>query len=183
MLTLGIPGSPTAAIIMGALIIQGVQPGPDIMAKHPEMLYGLYAGSAVSVVLMLGIGWFATGFLAKVVKVPNQYLAPLIIMLASVGTYVTTGNVFYVGVMFGFGALGYLFKRLKFPIAPFILAFVLSDLLEANLRRALLISGGSPSIFFTRPISCVLLLLCFGSLAFSIGNEIKGSRRRRAAQA
>lgn len=183
MLTLGIPGSPTAAIIMGALIIQGVQPGPDIMAKHPEMLYGLYAVSAVSVVLMLAIGWFATGFLAKVVKVPNQYLAPLIIMLASVGTYVTTGNVFYVGVMFGFGALGYLFKRLKFPIAPFILAFVLSDLLEANLRRALLISGGSPSIFFTRPISCVLLLLCFGSLAFSIGNEIKGSRRRRAAQA
>ena len=179
MLTLGIPGSPTAAIIMGALIIQGIQPGPDIVTKHPDMLYGLYAGSAVSVVLMLVIGWFATSFLARVVKVPNKYLSPLIIMLASVGTYVTTANVFYVGVMFGFGILGYIFKRLKFPVAPFILAFVLSDLLEANLRRALLISGGSASIFVTRPISCVLLLLCVVSLAFSIGQEIRGARRQR----
>lgn len=180
MLTLGIPGAPTAAIIMGAMIIHGVQPGTDIMTKHPGVVYTLYAGCAIAVLVMLLAGWLTSGLIANVVRLPNKYLAPMIIMLSFIGVYLTNGNVFSVLIAILFGILGYIFKKTGFPVAPFVLAFVLSELLENNLRRALLMGSGA-TYFLTRPVALVILAVTAVSLCLAIRGELKKKRDGKAA--
>jgi TctA family transporter len=157
-LTLGIPGSGVMALMLGALTIQGIAPGPQVMTAKPDLFWGLIAsmwiGNAMLVVLNLPL----VGMWVQLLKVPYRWLFPSIIMFCAVGNYSINNSamdLYLVGIM---GILGYVLMKLECPPAPLILGFVLGPLMEENLRRALLISRGDPTVFFTRPIACGFMI-------------------------
>jgi len=157
-LTLGIPGSGTMALMLGALTIQGIAPGPQVMTQKPDLFWGLIAsmwiGNAMLVVLNLPL----VGLWVQLLKVPYRWLFPSIIMFCAVGNFSINNSamdLYLVGIM---GILGYILMKLECPPAPLILGFVLGPLMEENLRRALLISRGDPTVFFTRPISLSFMI-------------------------
>ncbi|HEX2825059.1 MAG TPA: tripartite tricarboxylate transporter permease [Burkholderiales bacterium] len=157
-LTLGIPGSATMALMLGALTIQGIAPGPQVMTSKPDLFWGLVAsmwiGNAMLVILNLPL----VGLWVKLLKVPYRWLFPSIIMFCAVGNYSINNSSMDVYLCALFGILGYILVKLECEPAPLILGFVLGPLMEENLRRALLISRGDPSVFFTRPISLAFMI-------------------------
>jgi len=158
-LTLGIPGSATMALMLGALTIQGIAPGPQVMTAKPDLFWGLIAsmwiGNAMLVILNLPL----VGMWVKLLKIPYRWLFPSIIMFCAVGNYSINNSAMDVYLCAVFGILGYTLMKLEFEPAPLILAYVLGPLMEENLRRALLISRGDPSVFFTRPISLAFMVV------------------------
>ncbi len=159
MLTLGIPGSPTTAILLGGMVIWGLEPGPLVFVDHPGFVWGLIASlyAANLFALLINIA-FIPAFIA-VLKMPFTILAPIIFVLCVVGGYVPTQDLHDVWLMLIFGVVGYLMRKLNYPMAPAVLAIVLGPLAEPALRQSLLISGGSFSIFFTRPFAAVIMVL------------------------
>ena len=159
LLTLGIPGSPTLAVLMGAFIIHGLTPGPFLFKERPDVVWGLiaslYLGNAILLVLNLPL----VGFWAKLLEIRYQFLYPGILLFCILGAYSLNQSVFDVGVMIGFGVLGYIFRKIDWPLAPTVLALILGPMMERNLRTALEMSAGDLSILFTRPISAVLLII------------------------
>ncbi|MBI3043054.1 MAG: tripartite tricarboxylate transporter permease [Betaproteobacteria bacterium] len=152
-LTLGIPGSGTMALMLGALTIQGIAPGPQVMTSKPDLFWGLIASMWIGNALLVILNLPLVGLWVQLLKIPYRWLFPSIIMFCSVGNYSVNNSamdLYLVGVM---GILGYVLVKLECPPAPLILGFVLGPLMEENLRRALLISRGDPTVFFTRPIS------------------------------
>ena len=153
MITLGIPGSPTAAVMLGGLIIWGLQPGPMLFKENPEFVWGLiasmYTGNVIGVLMVLA---FVPAF-AAILRIPFAILTPLIISICAVGAYSVHGSMIDVWYMLAFGVIGYVFKKLDYPLAPLVLALVLGDLAENALRQSLIMSQGSLLIFLTRPIS------------------------------
>ena len=158
-LTLGIPGSGTMALMLGALTIQGIAPGPQVMTQRPDLFWGLVAsmwiGNAMLVILNLPL----IGLWVKLLTVPYRILFPAIMMFMTIGVYSLNNASLDLYVMIIFGILGYIFIKLQCEPAPLILAVVLGPLMEENLRRALLISRGDPTVFVTRPISAAFLVL------------------------
>jgi TctA family transporter len=158
-LTLGIPGSATMALMLGALTIQGIAPGPQVMTAKPDLFWGLIAsmwiGNAMLVILNLPL----VGLWVKLLKIPYRYLFPSIVMFCAVGNYSINNSAMDVYLCGLFGVLGYVLVKLEFEPAPLILGFVLGPLMEENLRRALLISRGDPTVFFTRPISLAFMIV------------------------
>ncbi|MEO1206546.1 MAG: tripartite tricarboxylate transporter permease [Pseudomonadota bacterium] len=164
MLTLGIPGSPTTAILLGGMVIWGLEPGPRLFTQHADFVWGLIASlyAANLFALILNIA-FIPAFI-WVLRTPFTILAPIILVLCLVGGYAPTQRMFDVWLMLVFGFVGYLMRKLDYPLAPAVLAIVLGPLAEPALRQSLIISGGDISIFFTRPYSgpimvCALVLL------------------------
>lgn len=157
MLTLGVPGDPVTGIMMGALILQGLRPGPMLFAERPEIVWGLFLGLFISNLWVLPIGLFGARFFAKMTTVPKPILWPTILILCTVGTFASEGTMVpaYTVVVFGF--LGYFMKKAAIPTAPLILGVLLGPMTEENLRRSLLMSNSDWSIFVTRPISLALL--------------------------
>lgn len=153
MLTLGIPGSPTAAVMLGGLIIWGLQPGPLLFKEKPDFVWGLiasmYTGNVIGVVMVLAF----VPFFAAILRIPFAILTPLIIVVCAIGSFAVHNSMLDVWYMLLFGVIGYVFKKLDYPIAPLVLALVLGDLAETALRQSLIISQGSLAIFFTRPIA------------------------------
>ncbi len=158
MITLGIPGSPTMAVIMGGLMIFGLQPGPMLFKEHVDFVWGLIAscwvGNIIGFFLVLA---FAPIF-ASVLKVRFAIFMPLIIYVCAIGAYAVNNRMIDVYYMLIFGVLGYLFKKLDYPIAPMVLALVLGDMAEQAMRQALIIGHGNPMIFFQPPIALPLML-------------------------
>src|SRR5213596_1023118 len=156
MLTLGIPGSPTAAVMLGGLIIWGLQPGPLLFKEKPEFVWGLiasmYTGNIIGVLMVLA----GVPFFAAILRIPFAILTPLIVVLCAIGSYAVHNGMIDVWYMLIFGVVGYVFKKLDYPLAPLVLALVLGDLAENALRQSLIMSQGSFLIFFTRPIACVI---------------------------
>lgn len=163
-LTLGIPGSATMAMMIGAMTIQGVTPGPNVITSNPALFWGLivsmWLGNAMLIILNLPL----IGVWVSLLKVPYRVLFPAIIAFCCIGVYSVSNSVFGVYLVIGAGILGYFLSRLDCEWAPFVLGFVLGPMLEHQLRRSMLISGGDPSVFVTRPISAVLLLMALGLL-------------------
>ena len=159
LLTLGIPSNAIMAILMGALMIHGLQPGPLLMTKAPDVFWGtivsMYIGNAMLLVLNLPL----IGLWVKVLKVPYYLLYPLIILFCMIGAYTIGNNVGDVMLMLFFGVVGYLMKKFQYDAPPLILALVLGGELESSLRQSLMLSRGSFSIFVTRPI-CPILSDC-----------------------
>jgi TctA family transporter len=157
-LTLGIPGSATMALMLGALTIQGIAPGPQVMSSKPDLFWGLIAsmwiGNAMLVVLNLPL----VGMWVQLLKIPYRWLFPSIIMFCAVGNFSLNNSPVDVYLCALLGVLGYILAKLECEPAPLILGYVLGPLMEENLRRALLISRGDPSVFFTRPISLAFML-------------------------
>jgi len=158
MLTLGIPGSPTTAILLGGMVIWGLEPGPRLFTDHKEFVWGLIASlyAANLFALILNI-CFIPAFI-WVLKLPFTILAPIIFVLCLIGGYAPTKDMHDVWLMFAFGLVGYLMRKLDYPLAPAVLAIVLGPLAEPALRQSLLISSGDPSIFFTRPYSGPIMI-------------------------
>ena len=164
LLTLGIPGSATTSILIGALMLHNIQPGPLLFQTNGEIVYGIFAGLVVSSLFQLLFGLVGVPVWIKVISAPRAILLSVIAVLSVVGSYAYNNNVIDVWVMFAFGLLGYTLRKFDFPVTPLILALVLGGILEENFRRALIISGGSPLIFVSQPISAALLALAVASL-------------------
>lgn len=168
LFSLGIPGSATTAVILGVFILHGLQPGPMMLTTHSELVYTIFAGLfLVNIMMMI----FAKPFISLFVytqKIPYSLLAPLIIIFCFIGTYTVRNSMFDIWVMLVFGLLGYFFEKIRFPLATVILGIVLGPMVEEELRRSLIMSNGDFSIFFTRPISCLLLILAILSLLWPV---------------
>lgn len=164
LLTLGIPGSATAAVLLGALMLHNIQPGPLLFQSNGEIVYGIFAGLFVACFAQLFFGIIGVPLWIKVISAPKPLLLSVIAVISVVGAYGYNNNIVDVWVMFSFGLLGYVLKKFDFPVTPIILALVLGGILEENFRRALIISEGSYSIFVTQPISVMLLVMAVLSL-------------------
>ncbi len=159
MLTLGLPGNPVMALMIGALVIQGIRPGPNVIAANPELFWGLVASMWIGNVILVMLNLPLVGMWVKLLLIPYRYLFPAIVGLSIVGVYGIGLNVAEVGLIAAFGLFGYILIRLDFEPAPLLMGFVLGPLLEEHLRRALIISRGDFAVFVERPISAGLLAL------------------------
>ena len=159
LFTLGIPANVVMALLFGALIIHGMQPGPFFIKQHADVFWGVISSMYVGNIMLLVLNLPLVPMWVQVLKVPYKVLFPLILLFCIVGSYGINNNVFDVLVMIIFGLIGYLFRKFGYESAPLILSFVLGPILELSLRQSLLLSKGSFSIFFTRPISAVAIIL------------------------
>ncbi|MCW3813482.1 tripartite tricarboxylate transporter permease [Micromonospora sp. DR5-3] len=158
LLTLGIPANATMAVIFGALLIQGVTPGPQLVEQDPDLFWGVVNSMYIGNILLLIMSIPLVGLFVKILKVRATILAPVTVLITLIGVYTVRNSVFDIGLVIVFGALGYLMKKLGFDPGPLVLAFVLGSLLEESLRRSLLIFDGDATGFFTRPISGTLFV-------------------------
>ena len=180
VLTLAIPGSAPAAVLMAAMLIHGVRPGPMIMTEAPTFVYDVVAMMMYATLGILLYGLTLTKLLIKVLSVPKPVIIPIIFVLCVVGSFAIASRLFDVWVMLGFGVIGFALRRLAYPVAPMVLGLVLGDLMEKGLRRGLVLSDGNLGPFFTRPISAVLwiTIALVILLKFPI---VRGLFRRRTA--
>ena len=157
LLSLGIPSNPITALLLGALVIQGIQPGPLFITQRPDLFWGVVAAMYIGNVMLLVLNMPLIGLWVQMLRIPYRFLFPLIVLLAMVGTYSANKNVFDLWMMLGFGVLGWLLRKLQYDIAPFILAFVLAPLLEQSLRQSMTMSVDGAMILFQRPVSAGLV--------------------------
>ena len=176
-MSLGIPGDAVMALILGALLIQGVQPGPQLISEHADLFWGLIASFWVGNVLLVVLNVPMIGVWVKVLQVPYRYMFPCALFFIAIGVYSTNNSLFEVNEVLVFGIVGSIFMALDFPVAPILLGYVLGPLVEENFRRALLLSRGDLLVFFEKPISagfmsiCILLIL--GQLFFALRASIR----------
>ena len=180
LLTLGIPGDAATAMLLGGLIVHGVQPGPLLFTSHPDVVYGVFAAMVVSSILMIVVQMFGLRIFAKVLKVPKYYLMPIIIVLCVVGAFALNNRLFDCWSIIFFGLVGYGMSKLDIPLAPMIMSFVLGETIETNLRRALMYSNGDVTTFVTSPISCVFLVVAAISIVLTVRKQLM-DRKKAAA--
>ncbi len=173
LFTLGIPPNVTMAILFGALMIHGLQPGPLLVKEHPDFFWGVVTSMYLGNILLLFLNLPLIPLWVKVLKVPYPILFPLIVLFCVVGAFSLNHSPMDILVMTVFGVVGYLMKKLKYEGAPLVMAFVLEPLLELNLRRSLIVSDGSFAIFFTRPISAGILIIACLILSFSFLSKLR----------
>ena len=164
LLTLGIPGSATTAVLLGALMLHNIQPGPLLFQTNGEIVYGVFAALLGACFAQLFFGLIGVPLWIRVISAPRPLLLSVIGVISVVGSYGYNNSIVDVWVMFGFGLLGYILRKLDFPITPIILALVLGGILEENFRRALIVSNGDYTIFVSQPISAILLVMAALSL-------------------
>jgi putative tricarboxylic transport membrane protein len=179
MLTLGIPGSPTAAVLLGGLLIWGLQPGPMLFVEQKDFVWGLiasmYLGNIVGLIVVLTtVPWWAA-----ILRIPFAVIAPVIIVICAIGAYTVHSSMFDVVLMMVFGVMGYLFKKLKYPLAPLVLALVLGDMAEASFRQAMLLSEGKLSIFWSNPLVGTIFGLAVVLLLWPLWGAAKNLARKR----
>jgi TctA family transporter len=168
MLTLGIPSNAVMALMAGALIIHDIQPGPEIMTNTPELFWGLIASMWIGNAMLIILNLPLVGLWIRLLNIPYRLLFPMIVLCCTIGAYSSNNNMFDVWVAIVFGFLGYIFAKLECEPAPLLLGYILGPMLEENLRRALILSRGEYSVFVTRPISLVMLLLAVGLLVLVV---------------
>jgi len=178
LLTLGIPGNASTAMIFAALLIHGITPGPFLLKEHAGVFWGVIASMYIGNVMLLILNLPLVGMWAQLLKVPYAYMAPMVMVLTLVGVYSVNNSVFDIWVMLVMGVFGYLARKLRFDLGPLLLAFVLGPIMERSLRQALLMSHGSFGIFFLRPISGVLIAV---AILFVVGNLVAARRKAKAA--
>lgn len=180
VLTLAIPGSAPAAVLMAAMIIHGVKPGPLIMVENPSFVYDVVAMMLFATLGIFIYGLVLTKALVQVLRVPQHLIVPIIFVLCAVGSFAIAGRLFDIYVMLAFGLIGFALRHHGYPMAPLVLGIVLGDLLEKNLRRALILSDGDLTPFFTRPIAGTVAALIVATIAWRLWSLV---RRPRAASA
>ncbi|MFQ6077598.1 MAG: tripartite tricarboxylate transporter permease, partial [Thermodesulfobacteriota bacterium] len=185
MVTLGVPGSPTAAVLLAGLYMWGLWPGPRLFIEQPVFVWGLIASLFAANAVVLLICLLGTPLLAAIMRIPWGILTPIIVIACFIGTYVMRNVMFDVWVTLAFGLVGYLMKKRNYPLAPLAVALVLGNMTERALRQSLIMGDGSLAIFFTRPISAVVMsvaLFLFLLPAIRIGMDrarvALGNRRR-----
>jgi TctA family transporter len=158
MLTLGLPASGVMALMLGALTIQGIQPGPQVMTQRPELFWGLIASMWIGNLLLVALNLPLIGLWVKLLQVPYRLLFPAIMAFSAIGIYSVNNSSFEITLTALFGIFGFVCMQLGFPLAPMLLGFVLGPMMEENLRRAMLMAGGDPSVFLRRPISLAFII-------------------------
>lgn len=181
LLTLGIPGDAGSAIMLGSLMMLGITPGPLLFSNSTDKVYIIILGLLVANIFMCLLGYCGMRGFAKISNMPLQVLTPMVFMFCSVGTFAFNHNMTDIFVMVFFGFIGFFMVKFDFPIPPIILGIILGDMVEKNLQRSLVVSEGSFAIFFTRPISCTLLIIAILSLLLPIVSAIRKSRKPVAA--
>jgi putative tricarboxylic transport membrane protein len=183
MLTLGIPSNAVMALMIGALVVQGIQPGPRVINAQPDLFWGLIAsmwiGNAMLVILNLPF----VGVWVRLLRIPYAVLFPGIMAFCCIGTFVANGSAFEVYTLAVFGVAGYLLLRLNCAPAPFLLGFILGPMVEEHFRRAMLISEGDLTVFVSRPISAVLIITAFVLAAMMFVPSIFSMRKEVLADA
>jgi len=174
MLTLGVPGSPTAAVLLGGLLIWGLQPGPMLFVEQKDFVWGLiasmYLGNVVGLIVVLTtVPWWAA-----ILRIPFSIIAPVIIVICAIGAYTVNNSMFDVIMMMVFGVFGYLFKKLKYPLAPLVLALVLGKGAESSFRQAMLLSDGSVAIFWSNALVGSVSALALVMLLWPLWGTLKG---------
>lgn len=178
MLTMGVPGDAVTAILIGALTVQGLQPGPLLFKEHAPLVYTIFLGMFVANVFMLLFGLSGLKLFTKVLSVPKSILTPMIFVLCIIGSYAINTSFFDVGVMLVCGIIGYFMQKTKISVSPAVLGLILGPMAESNFRRGLMMSGGKGSIFFFSPIAIVFLVLIAITL---VGPSAKNLLVRRRA--
>jgi TctA family transporter len=156
----GIPGSPDQAILLGAFILHGLQPGPLMIRDNMDIVYALLFGIVLSQVFLSIIGILIAPLMARISLIPSRIIAPFVLMLVFFGAYLAKGNIFDVGMALAAGLLGYTLRRFGFPLITVVMGFILGPLVERAFLQSLQMSDGSFGVFFSRPISLVLVVLC-----------------------
>ncbi len=175
-MSLGIPGDAVMALILGALIMKGIQPGPQLVSEHPDIFWGLVASFWIGNVLLVILNVPLIGVWVRMLRVPYRYLYPSALFFIAVGVYSTRNNLFDVAITAAFGIIGALLLVLEFPLSPIVLGFVLGPQLEPNFRRAMLLSRGDLSVFVTRPVAAGFIA---ASALLVLGQVVAWLRRRR----
>jgi putative tricarboxylic transport membrane protein len=183
MLTLGIPGSPTAAVLLGGLLIWGLQPGPLLFVEQKDFVWGLIASIYVSNIAGLIVVLTTVPLFASILRIPFSIIAPIILVVCAVGAYTVHNALLDISVMLVFGVIGYLFKKLGYPLAPLVLALVLGDMAESSFRQAMLLSRGSLSIFWSNPLVGIIVTLALLMLFWPLFSFISERMNRRRALA
>ncbi|HEV8670697.1 MAG TPA: tripartite tricarboxylate transporter permease [Candidatus Limnocylindria bacterium] len=181
MVALGVPGSPTSAVIMAGLFIWGLQPGPLLFIDHPDFVWGLtasiYLGHLITFVMCL----LAVPLLARIMRVPYAIITPFIVIISIIGSYSLNNSMFDVFITITFGFVGYWLRKMKYPLAPLVVAIVLGDSTERELRKALIASAGSPLIFVGSPLAATLMILAIILLLLPVVRTLRERRARPAS--
>jgi putative tricarboxylic transport membrane protein len=181
MLSLGIPGSPTAAVLLGGLLIWGLQPGPLLFVEKPDFVWGLIASMYLGNLAGLFVVLTCVPLFASILRIPFSIIAPVIIVICAVGAYTVHNATFDVWLMMGFGLLGYIFKKLDYPMAPMVLALVLGDRAEDSFRQSMLMSQGSVEIFFSNYLVAGITTLALLLLFWPLISKFTGKKKAAAA--
>ncbi|WP_333840483.1 tripartite tricarboxylate transporter permease [Pelomicrobium sp.] len=184
LVTMGIPGSGATAIILGAFLLHGLQPGPQVFANSPNIVYAMFASLFVGIVGMCLIGYFAAKALVKVLDFPEAVVSAYVVMCCFLGAFAARNNVTDLWLLAGFGILGYLFERFRFPITPLVLGVILGPLAETNFMTTMVSYNNDWTVFFTRPISGTIMALAILALVFPlIRTQLRKRKLTRAAEA
>ncbi|GEM78783.1 tripartite tricarboxylate transporter permease [Vibrio superstes] len=175
LLTLGVPGDAVAAVLLGALIVQGLTPGPLLFAQNPEVVYGVFSSMLVANIVMLIVGLVGIRFFCRIIEVPKMLMIPIIIFLSVVGAYAINNSMFDVGIAIAFGILGFVLGKLDIPSSPILLAIILGPMAETNLRKALLMYDNSWSFLYERPIALAFIVLA----VFSVYSTMKMKKKKQ----
>ena len=181
MLTLGVPGSPTAAVLLGGLLIWGLQPGPLLFTEQKDFVWGLIASMYLGNIVGLIVVLTCVPFFAAILRIPFAIIAPVILVICAIGAYTVAGSMFDVYMMVIFGVAGYVFSKLNYPLAPLVLAIVLGDRAEESFRQSMLVSQGDMSIFFSNGLVGSMTLLALGLLAWPLVSAVLARLRGRPA--
>jgi putative tricarboxylic transport membrane protein len=181
MITLGVPGSPTAAVLLGGLLIWGLQPGPLLFVEQKDFVWGLIASMYLGNIAGLIVVLTCVPLFAAILRIPFSVIAPIIIVICAIGAYTVHNAIFDVWMMVVFGVLGYLFKKLQYPLAPLVLAIVLGDSAEASFRQAMLVSQGDMSIFFANKLVGTMVTLALLLLFWPLISWLVARARRASA--
>ncbi len=176
IMAFGIPGDAVTAVMMGALTMHGIQPGPLFISQHPKIAYGIYAAYLVALPLMVAVIWAGSRAWIRIITMPKSMLIPIVLVLCVIGAYALSNSMNGVYVLALFCVIGYAMVKARIPLAPLIIGVVLGDQIEANLIQAVA-TDANPWLFLTRPISGGLLLASVASIAFAVWQHRRENRR------
>jgi putative tricarboxylic transport membrane protein len=179
LLALGVPPHAVMAMLLGAFIIHGIQPGPFFITEHPDIFWGVIASMYIGNVMLLVLNLPLIGMWVRLLKIPYPRLIPLIILFCLVGVYCLNSNIYEIVIMIIFGIIGYILRKMEYSLAPFFLAMVLGPMMEISFRQSLTISQGELAIFIQRPFSAVLLMAVALTLVISLAMDMTGKRKKR----
>lgn len=182
MLTLGVPGDVVTAVMLGAMVLIGVRPGPLIFTEAPDVVYGLFAGMFVIQFVMVAIGLGFARISPYILKIPQKLLMPIIMVLCIVGAFSLANQIYHAFVALAFGIIGYFMKKYHYPAAPMVLGVILGPLAEVNLNRALMVTRGDWSILVTRPISLTFLILSVGFVVMTAHSNMKKAKKEKTQE-
>ena len=178
LLTLGVPGDAVSAVLLGALIVQGLTPGPLLFQDNPEIVYGIFSSMIIANIVMLLIGFLGIRFFCRIIEVPKIIMIPIIIFLSIIGAYAINNSMFDVGIAITFGLLGFILNKLDIPSSPILLAIILGPMAETNLRKSLILYEGSWSFLYDRPIALAFILFA----VFSVYSTVKLKKKERLTE-